>query len=69
MGKTTISVRKLILKKSELRKLVSEYNELLHTRQKQKTVDSKTTRKIRMISQRYFHETGTSIDSLNKDTE
>lgn len=50
------------MRKSELRKLVSEYN-LLESKPT-KSKDKRTIEKISELRHRYFHETGTDIDQL-----
>ena len=49
------------MRKAELRKLVSEYRELV--RIYEKTGDARTLGKIGRLEHRYYHETGRNIDS------
>lgn len=48
------------MKKSELRKLVSEYNLL----KSKKAQTKQTLQKIAQIEQRYYHETGSKITEI-----
>lgn len=51
------------MKKSEMRKLLAEYNEIkLKKIQNEKTLD-----KLKEIEHRYFHETGRTIKSYFKE--
>ncbi len=55
------------MKNSELRKLISQYKEILN-KQKKKYIDNfKLSEKIKKIEQRYFHETGRTLKSELKD--
>ena len=53
------------MKKSEIRKLVAEYNEIKVNLRK--TQNEKMTKKLKEIEQRYFHETGENINSDFKE--
>ena len=47
------------MKKSEIRKLVAEYNEI--KLKSKKIQNKKTTERLEEIEHRYFHETGRTI--------
>lgn len=49
------------MKKSELRKLVSEYKEI--QKKIKKSQNQKLNNKLKELRHRYFHETGKDIDS------
>ena len=53
------------MKKSEIRKLVAEYNKIKVNLRK--TQNKKMTKKLKEIEQRYFHETGKNINSDFKE--
>jgi|TARA_B100001964_G_scaffold114430_1_gene127586 hypothetical protein len=51
------------MKNSELRKLISQYKEMVN-KQKRKYVNSiKLFKSLKEIEQRYFHETGRTLKS------
>jgi len=51
------------MKKAELKKLISQYKEII-SKQKKKYVDSlKLSVKLKEIEHRYFHETGRTLKS------
>ena len=50
------------MKKSEIRKLIVEYNEI-----KLKIQNKKMSEKLKEIEHRYFHETGRTIQSDLKE--
>lgn len=51
------------MKKSELKKLISQYKEIIN-KQKKKYVDNlKLSIKLKEIEHRYFHETGRTLKS------
>jgi len=51
------------MKNSELRKLISQYKEIIN-KQKKKHVNSiKLSKNLKEIEQRYFHETGRTLKS------
>ena len=55
------------MKNSELRKLVSQYKEIIN-KQKKKYVDVvKLSKKLKDIEYRYFHETGKTLKSDLKE--
>lgn len=55
------------MKKSELRKLVLQYKEIIY-KQKKKHVDvAKLSEKLKEIEHRYFHETGRTLKSDLKE--
>ena len=55
------------MKNSELRKLVSQYKEIIN-KQKKKHVDIvKLSEKLKDIEHRYFHETGKTLKSDLKE--
>ena len=55
------------MKNSELRKLVSQYKEIMN-KQKKKYVDVvKLSEKLKDIEHRYFHETGKTLKSDLKE--
>ena len=55
------------MKNSDLRKLISQYNEF-RARKKKKHADSfKIEEMIKEIEQRYFHETGRTLKSDLKE--
>ena len=57
------------MKNSELRKLVSQYIEII-TKQKKKYVDvAKLSEKLKEIEHKYFHETGRTLKSDLKEFE
>ena len=51
------------MKNSELRKLVSQYKEILQKQKKKHLNDLKTSEKLKEIEHRYFHETGRTLKS------
>jgi hypothetical protein len=51
------------MKNSELRKLISQYKEILNKQKKKHTDNFKLSEKIKEIEQRYFHETGRTLKS------
>lgn len=51
------------MKKSELRRLVSEYNSLKSKLEKK--YDHKIIKKLKEIEHRYYHETGTSLQEYH----
>ena len=55
------------MKKTELRKLISQYKEILNKQKKKHTDNFKLSEKIKEIEQRYFHETGRTLKSDLKD--
>ena len=52
------------MKKSELRKLISEYNRLKLQIKKKYVHQDKILEKMKDIEHRYFHETGNLITAL-----
>ena len=50
------------MKKSELRKLVSEYNLLKSKIQKNNSQKIKIVERIKEIEHRYYHETGSKLN-------
>ena len=51
------------MKNSELKKLISQYKEII-IKQKKKNVDSsKLSEKLKEIEHRYYHETGRTLKS------
>jgi hypothetical protein len=48
------------MKKSELKKLIEEYKFL---KSKKSMPSNKATERLQQISQRYYHETGRSLES------
>ena len=55
------------MKNSELRKLISQYKEILNKQKKKHTGNLKLSEKIKEIEQRYFHETERILKSDLKD--
>jgi len=53
------------MKKSEMRKLVAQYNEI--KLKSKKVQNKKITEKLEEIEHRYFHETGRTIQSDFKE--
>ena len=55
------------MKKSELRKLTSQYKEILQKQKKKKHNGQKLLEKLKEIEHRYFHETGRTLKSDFKE--
>jgi len=51
------------MKNSELRKLISQYKEIINKQKKKHTDNFKLSEKREKIEQRYFHETGRTLKS------
>ena len=57
------------MKKSELRKLISEYKSLKSKSKKESSYNRKISDKLKELEHRYFHETGRDIESDLKQQE
>jgi hypothetical protein len=55
------------MKNSELRKLVSQYKEIINKQKKKHADNSKLSEKLKEIEHRYFHETGRTLKSDLKE--
>jgi len=55
------------MKNSELRKLVSQYKEIINKQKKKHTDVIKLSEKLGEIEHRYFHETGRTLKSDLKE--
>lgn len=51
------------MKKSELRKLISQYKEIKQKNKKKNIDNSKLSEKLQDIEHKYFHETGRTLKS------
>ena len=51
------------MKKSDLRKIISEYRELKQKQGKKNINNKRLVNKIKEIEHRYFHETGRALNS------
>lgn len=51
------------MKKSELKKLVSEYRKRQHKQTKKHTDTHKLSKQLKELEHRYFHETGRTLNS------
>ena len=55
------------MKKSELRKLISQYKEISQKLKKKKLNSQKLSEKLKEIEHKYFHETGRTLKSDFKE--
>jgi len=55
------------MKNSELRKLVSQYKEIISKQRKKHADVAKLSEKLKEIEYRYFHETGRTLKSELKE--
>ena len=55
------------MKKTELRKLISQYKESIEKQKKKHSDNFRLSETIKEIEHRYFHETGRTIKSDLKD--
>ena len=55
------------MKNSELRKLVSQYKEIINKQKKKHADVTKLSEKLKEIEHRYFHETGRTLKSDLKE--
>ena len=55
------------MKNSELRKLVSQYKEIISKQRKKHADVAKLSEKLKEIEYRYFHETGRTLKSDLKE--
>ena len=55
------------MKNSELRKLVSQYKEIINKQKKKHADVAKLSEKLKEIEHRYFHETGRTLKSDLKE--
>lgn len=55
------------MKNSELRKLVSQYKEIINKQKKKHTDNFKLAEELKKIEHRYFHETGRTLKSDLKE--
>jgi hypothetical protein len=55
------------MKNFELRKLISQYKEIINKQKKKHTDNFKLSEKREKIEQKYFHETGRTLKSDLKD--
>ncbi|MBT5201183.1 MAG: hypothetical protein HOK63_06525 [Thaumarchaeota archaeon] len=55
------------MKNSELKKLVSQYKEIINRQKKKHTDIKKLSEKLKEIEHRYFHETGRTLKSDLKE--
>lgn len=51
------------MKNSELRKLISQYKEIIQKNKKKNSNNSKLSEQLKDIEHRYFHETGRTLKS------
>lgn len=51
------------MKNSELRKLISQYKEIIQKNKKKNSNNSKLSEQLKNIEHRYFHETGRTLKS------
>ena len=51
------------MKNSELKKLVSQYKEIINKQKKKHADITKLSEKLKEIEHRYFHETGRTLKS------
>ena len=55
------------MKNSELKKLVSQYKEIINKQKKKHADVAKLSEKLKEIEHRYFHETGRTLKSDLKE--
>ena len=55
------------MKNSELKKLVSQYKEIINKQKKKHADITKLSEKLKEIKHRYFHETGRTLKSDLKE--